>query len=633
MNTPGGKRWRGIDAHPVVFPASAGLLLVFVALAMSFPSRSAILFARAQTWVSAHFAWLYIAAMTGFLLFALVLCFGRFGSIRLGSDNSKPEFSRLSWFAMLFSAGMGIGMLFYGVVEPMTHYLNPAVGQGGTLAAARQAQVTTLFHWCLQPWALYALVGLSIAYFGFRKDLPLSLRSVFYPLLGERIRGRWGDAIDIMAVLATLFGLATSLGLGVKQVNAGLNFVFGWPEYGSTVQVILIGSITLLAVASLVSGLHAGIKWLSNINMVIAGLLLVFVFVAGPTVYLLGALVENAGNYLAELPARSFWTATYAPSDRTEWFSSWTIFYWGWWISWSPFVGMFIARISRGRTIREFLLGVLLVPSAVAIVWMTGFGNASVYLDREAVAESKSVGNVSGKQRSYPVAVLDSRLRLPLSRSGHPVIEAGSGNRDVSVLLQPAGEAPGPPGVYVTLDGQNVRVESGVLILADSGQPYRAGPLSTFAGRYQTKPEQLSLGGFLSKAVVNDRGTRLVDTTSTAMFAMLRSLPLAPLTAVLAMLSVVLFFITSSDSASMVADIISSGGRPDPSVATRLFWGILEGLLAAALLLSGGLRALQAGAILLGLPFCLIVVFMCFSLWLGLSAERPGVRAPKALSE
>ena len=270
------------DAHPVVFPASAGLILLFVLLAVVFPARCAMMFDWVQESIATHLSWLYIASMTGFLVFGLCLCFSRYGHIRLGPKGQRPEFPTLTWFAMLFSAGMGIGMLFWGVAEPMYHFLYPPEADAASLAAAKQGMGIALFHWGFHAWALYALVGLALAYFSYRRGLPLSFRSVFYPLLGERIHGRIGDVIDIMAVLATLFGLATSLGLGAKQVNAGLNFVFGLPM-GTGVQVGLIAAITALAVGSLVSGLHAGIRRLSEINMCIAASLLVFLFVAGPT--------------------------------------------------------------------------------------------------------------------------------------------------------------------------------------------------------------------------------------------------------------------------------------------------------------------------------------------------------------
>lgn len=612
-----------IEAHPVVFPASALIIISFVLLAAMLPGRSLMMFNGLQAWIAGNFSWLYIVSMTFFLFLAVYLGFSRYGSIRLGPDDSRPEFSTPSWFAMLFSAGMGIGMLFYGVVEPMTHYLSPAVGEAQTLAAARQAMSTTLFHWCFHPWALYVLVGLSLAYFGFRRKLPLSFRSVFYPLIGERIHGRAGDAIDIMAVLATLFGLATSLGLGAKQVNAGLNFVFGWPEQNSNVQIILIACITAMAVTSLVSGLDVGIKWLSNINMIIASCLLLFLFAVGPTVYLLGAVVENTGSYLINLADRSFWTASYSGGDRADWFSSWTVFYWGWWIAWSPFVGMFIARISKGRTIREFVIGVLLVPTAMAVIWMTGFGDSALYQEiysRLDVNHPAKGSIYDYRPHTYQTQVRDRNTGLPLTAEGrNPVIRLGPG--ETAVVLQGKlnkGEA----GVFLTIDGTPVTRKKGVLVHYPSGKPYRPTGESLFSGRYLAREKKLTLAGYLTQPVLNDSQTARADTTATAMFVMLRAYPFTFITAILGTLSVILFFVTSSDSASMVADIIASGGSVNPTTGTRIFWGVLEGGLAAVLLIAGGLKALQTGAITLGLPFCIIVLLMCYSLLKGLAGEK-----------
>jgi choline-glycine betaine transporter len=522
---------------------------------------------------------------------------------------------------MLFSAGMGIGMLFFGVAEPMWHYLSPPAGEGETLQAARQAMGITLFHWCLHPWALYALVGLSLAYFGFRRGLPLSFRSVFHPLIGDRIHGRIGDAIDVMAVLATLFGLATSLGLGAKQVNAGLAHVFGVPQ-GVGVQVILIACITAMAVASLVSGLHTGIRRLSQLNLCLAGLLLLFLFVAGPTVYLLGALVSNVGAYLQRLPDNSFWTAAYGQRSRASWFSSWTVFYWGWWIAWSPFVGMFIARISRGRTIREFVTGVLLVPSAVSLLWMTGFGNTALHQEiyqRVAADPGAVQAEYAYAPREYLVEELDPATGLPQTPDGEWLVgpDARSVANPVAVLMKQI------DGVLVTKDDTRVEYRRGVLVREGTADPFRPGGASRYAGPYKAKTVELTLGQYLTEPVLDEDRTRLVDTTATAMFVMLEAYPLTGLTALIGTLSVILFFVTSSDSASMVADIIASGGSENPTTGTRLFWGILEGMLAAVLLVAGGLKALQTGAITIGLPFCVLVILMCYSLWRGLQQELP----------
>jgi len=609
-----------LEAHPIVFPASAGLLVAFVVLAALLPRESLIVFNQVRDVISEHFSWLYVASMTGFLVFALWLCFSRFGSIRLGKDDEKPEFPTITWFAMLFSAGMGIGMLFFGVAEPMAHLMSPPVGEGGDLAAARQAMAITLFHWCLHPWALYAIVAMALAYFGFRRGLPLSFRSVFYPLIGDRIHGRLGDAIDIMAVLATLFGLATSLGLGAKQVNAGLAHVFGLPQ-GTGVQIILIACITAMAVASLVSGLDVGIRRLSEGNMVLAGLLCLFLFVAGPTILLLNTMVDNVGGYVTDMPNRSFWTASYEEASQASWFGGWTVFYWGWWIAWSPFVGMFIARVSRGRTIRQFVTGVLLVPSAVAVVWMTGFGNSAMLQEiGDPHVENVEERLAARPTHPFPVLVTDQEHKLPLSEEGKLVAPDAKGVAKPRGILLEEEE-----GLLVSATTKTpVEYRHSVLVDSRTGSPYEPAGPEVFGGRYQAEQRDLTLGGYLSSTVLNPEHSATWDTKATAMFVMLESYPWTWLTALIGTLSVILFFVTSSDSASMVADMIASGGSENPTTGTRLFWGILEGSLAAVLLGAGGLVALQTGSIALGLPFCLIILVMCYSLFRGLSSDLKG---------
>jgi len=643
-------RGRFFEAHPVVFPVSAGLIVLFVLTAVAFPGRCLMVFDLLQEWITVHFSWLYIVSMTGFLVFALLLCFSQYGDIRLGPKDEKPEFPTLTWFAMLFSAGMGIGMLFWGVAEPMYHYLYPPFAPDESLDAARKGMSIAIFHWGFHAWALYSLVALSLAYFGFRRGLPLSFRSVFYPLFGERIHGRIGDAIDVMAVLATLFGLATSLGLGAKQVNAGLNVVFGLPM-GSQVQVVLIACITAMAVASLVSGLHVGIRRLSEINMMIAGFLLLFLFVSGPTVHLLKALVENTGTYLQRIPTQSFWTAAYAGGESDAWFGDWTVFYWGWWIAWSPFVGMFIARVSRGRTIREFITAVLLVPTAVGIVWMTGFGNSALH--QEVYVRTAPSPLVQELRRSLEAEVgrapTEAEVDAALARhwgyapTEYPVLveDEASGMPRVAgpekgawPLAIPNAEAVAKPryyrarhrgeGIFETRDGQRVEYVRGVMVREGTRTPYWPPEEAEFAGEFAAETRALSLGGYLSNPVLNPSRTGKQDTVATAMFVMLAAHPLPWLTSLLGTISVILFFVTSSDSASLVADMIASGGNPDPPTGTRLFWGILEGTLAAVLLLAGGLVALQTGSIALGLPFCGVVILMCVSLAHGLRRERDG---------
>ena len=611
-----------IEAHPIVFPAAAILIIAFVAAAAWAPGRALMLFGWLQDEIATRFAWLYVVAMTGFLVFAVYLCLSRFGKIRLGPDGVEPEFSTITWFSMLFSAGMGIGMLFFGVAEPMWHYLAPPTGEGETLEAARNAMGITLFHWCLHPWSLYALVALALAYFGFRRGLPLSFRSVFYPLIGDRIHGWIGNGIDIMAVLATLFGLATSLGLGAKQVNAGLNYVFGLPQ-GTGIQIILIACITAMAVASLVSGLHVGIRRLSEANMCMAGALLLFLFVAGPTRYLLDALVANVGTYFQRLPQNSFRTGVYDSRSTADWLGSWTVFYWGWWIAWSPFVGMFIARVSKGRTIREFLIGVLLVPSTVATLWMTGFGNTALHQEvYTQVSENPAAVEAAFgyAPHEYEVQVLDNATKLPQTEDGRWLVgpNATAVATPVGVLMEQNGDR------LVTSSGDEVEYHRGVLVHRGTKRPYWPDEECRYEGAYRSKTAELTLGEYLTEPVLTDDRTSRMDTTATAMFVMLKAYPLSTLTALIGTLSVVLFFVTSSDSASMVADIIASGGSHDPTTGTRLFWGILEGVLAAVLLVAGGLKALQTGSITIGLPFCLIVIGMCFSLYVGLKREFDG---------
>ncbi|TWU25461.1 Glycine betaine transporter OpuD [Novipirellula galeiformis] len=619
-----------IEAHPVVFPVSAIIVVGFVIATAAAPRRAMMLFDYLQTTIAEQFSWLYLAAMTGFLLFAIYLCFSRFGNILLGKDGERPEFSTMTWFAMLFSAGMGIGMLFFGVAEPMLHFVDPpnlrngVIANAESLAAARGAMGITLFHWCLHPWALYSLVGVSLAYFSFRRGMPLSFRSVFYPLLGKRIDGWLGDSIDILSVVATLFGLATSLGLGAKQINAGLSYVFGLPQ-STTVQIILIACITMLAVGSLLSGLHVGVRRLSELNMVLAGSLLVFLFVAGPTVYLLGAVVDNAGAYAERLPHASFWTASYAESSKSDWLASWTLFYWGWWIAWSPFVGMFIARVSRGRTIREFITGVLLVPSGVAIVWLTGFGNTAMHQEiyKSLDPHAATITNFYDyTPQQYDVQIIDPASGLPQSEDGAWLIGATANG-----VASPQGvQMRQSPSGLLTKSGNAVEYVRGVLVHAGTWTPYHPTVEERFHGPFKSEHASLSLSGYLTEPVLTSSHRSKVDTSATAMFVMLRSYPFPTVTALLGVLCVILFFVTSSDSASLVADIIASGGSPNPTVGTRLFWGILEGVLASVLLLAGGLKALQTGSITIGLPFCVLIILMCISL---LKALREEVDAPE----
>ena len=491
-----------------VFFISAGLIIAVCLYGALFSEHASLVFSDLQSWLLTNLGWLYMGSVAGFFMLVIYLAFSRFAHLRLGADDSEPEYSYGSWFAMLFSAGMGIGLMFFGVSEPMTHFLEPPVGEGGTIDAARNAMQVTFFHWGLHAWAIYIIIGLALAYFSFRHDLPLTLRSALYPVIGDKIYGKWGNAVDIFAILGTMFGVATSLGIGVMQVNAGLNYLFGLPV-SIMVQVALIAAITCAATVSVVAGLDAGIRRLSELNLVLALLLMVFVLVAGPTVMLLSSLIQNIGMYLSGLVDMTFRIYAYEPN---EWIGNWTLFYWAWWISWSPFVGMFIARISRGRTIREFILGVLLVPSGFTFLWLTIFGNSGLWLEMH---------------------------------------EAGAG---------------------------------------------------------------------LATAVQTNMPT--------AIFVLLDQLPLTGITSALATMLIVTFFVTSSDSGSLVIDIISSGGAENPPVWQRIFWAVSEGAVAATLLVAGGLAALQTAAISSALPLIIVMFLVCYGLMKALHAEHSvrGVR-------
>ncbi|MBT5719086.1 MAG: choline BCCT transporter BetT [Gammaproteobacteria bacterium] len=489
-----------------VFFISAGLILLVCLYGAGFSEHAAVTFSSTQRWLVTNFGWFYMASIAFFFGFVVYLAFSRFANIKLGPDDSEPDYSYISWFAMLFSAGMGIGLLFFGVSEPLTHFAQPPSGIGGTTAAANRAMEITFFHWGLQAWSVYIVVGLSLAYFSFRHGLPLSVRSALYPLIGDRIYGPIGHAVDIFAVLGTMFGVATSLGLGVMQVNAGLNFLFG-VEISTYVQILLIVFITGMATISVVAGLDAGIRRISELNLLLALVMLVFILVAGPTATLLSALMQNVGGYLSSMVNMTFNLYAYEPK---EWMGDWTLFYWGWWISWSPFVGMFIARISRGRTIREFIIGVLLVPAGFTFLWLSLFGNTALTME-----------------------------------------------------------------------------------LADSG---------------------INLV------------TAALEDSPTALFVMLGQLPWSNVMSLVATLLIITFFVTSSDSGSLVIDIITSGGNEDPPVWQRIFWAVTEGAVAAALLLAGGLSALQAAAISSALPFAFVMLFMCYGLYKGLQLET--IRRP-----
>lgn len=491
----------GLQIHPTVFWSSAGLAVFFVAFSLWNLRDMQQVFDAVLHFITASTGWFLVLAVNIYLAVAFYLLVSRHGDLRLGGHDAEPEFTYWGWLSMLFSAGMGIGLMFWSVAEPIYHYAKPPWGEAQTLEAAKLAMGVTFFHWGLHAWGLYSLMGLSLAYFAYNRGLPLTVRSTFYPLLGDRVHGRWGDLVDILAAVATLFGLATSLGLGAQQVNAGLGHLFGVPQ-STAVQVLLIAVITAMATTSVVLGVERGIKRLSQLNVIIAGLLLLFVVIVGPTRFLLDALVQNLGIYLQNLPRLSFWTEAYR---RTGWQQGWTLFYWAWWIAWSPFVGIFVARVSRGRTVREFVAAVLLVPTAVTFLWLTVFGDSALYVE---------------------------------------MFEGGG----IAAAVQ-----------------ENVAV---------------------------------------------------------AVFVLLEHYPLTTITCALAVCIVVTFFVTSSDSASLVVDIITAGGHLDPPKVQRIFWASMEGIVAAVLLLGGGLLALQTAVVATGLPFAVVLLLLSFSLVRGMGDDR-----------
>ncbi len=493
-----------------VFIASATVILAFVAFAVLFTPAAERLFAALQSWISSVFGWFYVLSATAFLAFVVYLAFSRYGLVRLGDPFEQPRFGLGGWFAMLFSAGMGIGLVFWSVAEPMLHFLRPPYGPAGDATVAMRS---TFFHWGLHAWGVYCVVGLAIGYFAYRQKLPITIRSALYPLLGDRIYGPIGHAVDTFAIFGTMFGVATSLGLGVLQINSGLDFLLGVGE-SAWLQVVIIAFVTLLATGSVVLGLTRGIQRLSQLNIALSVVLLAFVLVTGPTLFLLRFLVESVGDYLQHLPSLSLWNDALAQSG---WQDAWTIFYWGWWISWAPFVGLFIARVSRGRTIREFVAGALLAPTLAGFVWLTVLGG-------------------TGLQQQM----------------------------------------------------------SGVVDLGAAAQANVATPL----------------------------------------FVMLEQLPWTTLTATLATILVVTYFVTSSDSGSLVIDMLAAGGHTDPPKVQRVFWAVTEGVVAGVLLVLGGLTALQTASIAAGLPFVVIMWLMCFALLKALRNEPvnpdPQEREPEA---
>ena len=486
----------GFDMHPAVTLWSAGILLVFIGASLMFSDAASDVFSAVLDFINNSLGWFYILDFNIFLLVALYFAFTRYGKIRLGGARARPEFSTGAWYAMLISAGIGIGLMFWGVAEPIFHLSSPPPVFGvepGTGEAGKVALSTSFLHWGFHAWALYGLVALALGFFAYNRGLPLTFRSVFYPILGPRIYGPWGNAIDILTVVATLFGLATSLGLGASQAAAGLNKLFGLPS-GTGFQIILIACITGLATISVVAGLDAGVKRLSQLNIYVAAAFLLFVLLVGPTLFILSLFTQSLGHYISVLPVLSFWNEAFT---GTSWQASWTVFYWGWWISWSPFVGMFVARISKGRTVRELLTGIIFLPSLLCFLWFSVFGGAALHLQL-------------------------------------------NGLRDVATAVN--------------------------------------------------------------------------DNVATALFDMLEAFPLTGLVSFVGVLLLITFFVTSSDSGSLVVDHLTSGGKLDSPKPQRVFWALMEGLVAIVLLIGGGLSALQTAAVATGLPFSLILLLMCWAM-------------------
>jgi BCCT family betaine/carnitine transporter len=505
----------GLDIHNPVFLISGLAVVAFVFYTLALPEQASEVFSAMFNFTTKSFDWFFLSAGNFVVIFALLLVVLPVGKVRLGGANATPDYSYIGWFAMLFAAGMGIGLMFYGVSEPMSHFSSSLGGTsvengvrtdwaplgaagGDQEAAIRLGMAATIYHWALHPWAVYATVALALALFSYNKGLPLTIRSAFYPILGDRVWGWPGHIIDVIAVFATLFGLATSLGFGATQANAGLFELFGVPK-GTTTEVILISAITAVALISVVRGLDGGVKVLSEINMGLAGLLAIFVLVTGPTVFLLGFFWDSLVAYMTNVIPLSM------PFGRedTNYSQGWTAFYWAWWISWSPFVGMFIARVSRGRTVREFVICVLLIPSLVCVLWMSIFGGTAI----------------------------------------HQVVNEGyTAAQDAALELQ--------------------------------------------------------------------------------LFKMLDPLPIASITSFIGIVLVIVFFVTSSDSGSLVIDTITAGGKVDAPVTQRVFWCIFEGAVAIALLIGGGLASLQSMVISTGLLFTCVLLVMCFAIWKGLTSER-----------
>ncbi|HLR62262.1 MAG TPA: BCCT family transporter [Lentibacillus sp.] len=486
-----------------VFWVSLALVSVFIIWGAFFPSNVEYVLGLVDGFISESFGWFYLLSTTAFVLFALFLIFGPYGKIRLGKPDDRPEYSYFTWFAFLFTAGMGVGLVFYGVTEPVTHYYSPPSADPETAAAAEESMQYTLFHWGFHPWATYAVVALTLAYFKFRHRAPALISSAFSPLIGDRSKGGWGIAIDTLAVFATVFGIATSLGLGATQITAGLSYTFEGIPNTLTTNLIVILIVTILFLLSATTGINRGIRYLSWANIVLAVGLMLFVFILGSSVKMIDSFTTTMGNYLQNLPTMTFSMNAFT-GDR-EFLDAWTLFYWAWWIGWSPFVGTFIARVSRGRTIREFVLGVTAVPVIFSAVWFSIFGIAGLEMDR---------------------------------------------------------------------------AEGGVI-----------------------------------HQLMNEMGNEV------ALFAFLESQPMAAVVVGVAVLLISSFFITSADSGTFVLGMLTTGGRLNPSMAVKVIWGIILAAIAAVLLWSGGLSALQMAMLIAAFPFAILMIFMCISLFKALKSE------------
>ncbi|WP_298326564.1 BCCT family transporter [Haloactinopolyspora sp.] len=507
LRSHGVRLGRGGVATAVFYPAFA-IVLGVTLVAIIAPERTGDVLGSIQDGIVSRLGWYYTLTVAGFVIFAIFVGVSRFGDITLGRDDEEPEFGLLSWFSMLFAAGMGIGLVFYGAAEPLTFATSdPKPGTTGDAAdVAQLGMAQTFVHWGFHPWAVYAVIGLALAYAIHRRGRPVSIRWALEPLFGDRVKGRLGDVIDILAVVGTVFGVATSLGLGVQQISAGLVHIGVLDTADNTILVVLIIVITFLATASVVSGVGRGIRWLSNFNLSMAGVFLISVLLLGPTLFLMRDFVQSLGVYLTEVLDITFDASAYTGDEGQTWQGNWTIFYWGWWISWAPFVGVFIARISRGRTVRQFVAGVLLVPTIVGFFWFAVMGGTAIHQELFG-------------------------------------------------------------------DGGLVDPDEGVV-------------------------------------------------AENALFDMLNNLPLGSVLSVIAIVLVAVFFITSSDSGSLVVDMLASGGHPDPPTWSRVLWALLEGAVAIALLLAGGLVALQAGAIATALPFSVVLILMCVAVYKAFNREH-----------